>query len=188
MKTLVAVTVVLAVMLLSLAGVPACAARMEGGKEKLMEKGDAMEKSGTVTNHEKAMMTETAGTMMEQKSLKGMRSARLVGSSGHHAAGTLVLKTDQNGVALLQLKDMTVDKVPDGRVYLARNGDYRNGVELGKLTQFSGAVNFPVPAGVRGEDYNSVVIWCRKFNVEIGHAFFDQSMEAGGSMMEKERK
>ncbi len=55
-QTVVAITIVLAVMLL---GLPACAARMEGGKEKAMEKGDAMEKSDSRTKQEKAMMKES---------------------------------------------------------------------------------------------------------------------------------
>lgn len=95
----------------------------------------------------------------------------------------VVITTDQKGLATLRLKDITVDKVPDGRVYLARNGDYRNGVELGKLAHFSGNVEFPIPARVRPANYDSVVIWCAKFNVEIGRGFFEKEvMEKGDAM------
>ncbi len=188
MKSMIAATTVLALMLLGLTGVPACAGRMEGGKEMMMEKGDAMSKDGSMTEPEKPMMKESSTAMIEKGNPSKMRMARLAGSDGHHATGTVVITTDQNGVAILRLKDIAVDKVPDGRVYLARDGDYRNGVELGRLTQFSGTVTLPIPAGIRGEDYDSVVIWCKKFSVEIGRAFFDKSMEAGGSMMGKEKK
>lgn len=174
MKTLVAVTIVLAVMLLGLAGVPACAAKMEGGQEKMMEKGDAMEKSGFITKQEKAMMKESSSAMMEKENPGETRMGKLAGSDGHHAAGMVVITTDRNGTTILQLKNMTVDKVPDGRVYLARNGDYRNGVEVGKLTKFSGTVVVPIPATVDPETYDSVVIWCNRFNVEIGRATFEK--------------
>lgn len=122
------------------------------------------------------MMKETSGAMMDKGNLATMRAAKLAGSDNHHAAGTVAITVSQSGVAILQLKDISVDRVPDGRVYLARNGDHRNGVELGKLTQFSGSVTFAIPAGIRSENYYSVVIWCKKFNVEIGHAFFGKRM------------
>jgi hypothetical protein len=176
MRSLIAATIVLALTLLGLTGVPACAGGMKSGKEMKMEKGGTMESGASITESGTAMSKEASGAMMKKGSPGNMRMAKLAGSDSHHAVGTAVLTTDQNGAAILQMKDMTVDRVPDGRVYLARNGDYRNGVELGKLMRFSGTVAFPIPAGVRGEDYDSVVIWCKKFNVEIGHAIFEKKM------------
>ena len=35
---------------------------------------------------------------------------------------------------------------------------------------------YPIPAGVDLTSYDSVVIWCKKFSVEIGHAFFEKKM------------
>jgi hypothetical protein len=67
-----------------------------------------------------------------------------------------------------------IDRVPDGRVHLVKGGDYTKGVELGRLTEFSGVFEFPIPAGVNTQDYDSVVIWCHKFNVKIGVAFFQK--------------
>ncbi len=183
MKSLIAVTILLALTFLGLTGVPACAGRMEGGKDMMMEKGDAMSKDGSMSGPEKPMMKESSGAMMEKGNPAKMRMASLAGSDGHHAAGTVVITTDQNGVAILRLKDIAVDRVPDGRVYLARNGDYRNGVELGRLTRFSGNVDFPIPARVHAGDYDSVVIWCVKFNVEIGHASLGESMSKDDSAM-----
>ena len=108
--------------------------------------------------------------------MMGSRTAKLAGAGGHHATGTVAVAKDSNGSGRLALTDISVDRVPDGRVYLAKNGDYTKGVEVGKLTQFSGTVTFPIPANVRVEEYDSVVIWCKKFSVEIGHAFFDKQM------------
>jgi Electron transfer DM13 len=140
---------------------------------------------------EKAMMAEPTSGMMEKhdsmmepkKEMKesknemmGSRAARLAGVGGHHATGTVAVAKDSNGSGRLALTDISIDRVPDGRVYLAKNGDYTKGIEVGKLTQFSGTVTFPIPANVSVEEYDSVVIWCKKFNVEIGHAFFDKQM------------
>ena len=93
------------------------------------------------------------------------RGGTLSGAGGHQAEGSVNIEGHS-----LVLSDMTVDKVPDGRVYLTNDADYESGVELGRLTQFSGNVKFSIPEDVNPDNYNSVLIWCKKFSVEIGHA------------------
>ncbi len=138
---------------------------MEGTQAAMMEKGDAM--------------------MKAEKAVAGARFGHLTGADGHNATGTVLLTTDHHGKRILRLADITVDRVPDGRVYLARNADYTKGVELGKLTRFAGTVEFPISATVQPQDYDSVVIWCKRFDVEIGHAFLETgTMDKAGSMME----
>lgn len=111
-----------------------------------------------------------AGMAKEQMAMtESVRSGILHGAAGHMAAGTATLSTDMKGT-VLTLSDIRVDKVPDGRVYLAKGGDHRQGIELGKLTQFSGSVSFALPETADPADFDQVVIWCEKFNVEIGRA------------------
>lgn len=102
--------------------------------------------------------------------------AMLHGAGDHHAAGGIKIETDKMGHATLVLSDIKVDKVPDGRVYLTRGADHKTGVELGKLNKFRGTVSFDVPPGVNPADYDSVVIWCKKFDVEIGRGTLDHTM------------
>lgn len=104
----------------------------------------------------------------------GKATGMLTGAGGHHAAGKVVISKGRGGTPVLFLLDAKIDRVPDGRVHLAKGGDYTKGVELGKLTEFSGALEFPIPAGVNAQDYDSVVIWCHKFHVKIGEAFFQK--------------
>lgn len=106
----------------------------------------------------------------------GKVTGMLTGAGGHHAVGKVVISKGRTGSPALFLLDAKIDRVPDGRVHLAKGGDYTKGVELGKLTEFSGSFEFPIPGGVNPQDYDSVVIWCHKFNVEIGHAFFERGM------------
>jgi len=61
------------------------------------------------------------------------RTGTLTGTAGHHAAGAVVLAAGEGG-AVLTLEEIAVDKVPDGRVFPARDGDYRQGVEIGRAT------------------------------------------------------
>lgn len=99
----------------------------------------------------------------------------LMGSDGHHASGKAAFGMAMNKHVLI-LSDIKVDKVPDGYVYLTKNADRMHGVELGMLEQFSGTVSFGLPDGVDPHDYDSVVIWCKQFNVEIGRAYFSKKM------------
>lgn len=48
-----------------------------------------------------------------------------------------------------------------------RRRDY---VSLGRLQSFSGTQSYRIPANVNLENYDSVVIWCRKFNANFGYA------------------
>lgn len=94
----------------------------------------------------------------------------LMGSDGHHAVGMVSLGMGMNNGYKLTLSDIKVDKVPDGYVYLTKNGDRMHAVVLGALKQFSGTVSYELPADVNPDDYDTLLIWCKKFNVEIGRA------------------
>ena len=100
------------------------------------------------------------------------RQATLVGAAGHRASGTAALTKGETGKSSLTFSDLNVDQVPDGRVYLAKHGDQAKGIEVGKLTMFQGAATFMIPEGINLDDYDGVVIWCKKFGVEIGHGTF----------------
>lgn len=100
------------------------------------------------------------------------RTGMLAGTGGHNAKGSVEL----NG-HMLTLSNIEVDKVPDGRVYLTNNADYTSGFELGKLNTFSGTVKFGIPEPVDPDVYNSILIWCKKFSVEIGHADLKTTMK-----------
>jgi hypothetical protein len=118
-------------------------------------------------------------TTMDKKMDSHMGSqmdSMLYGSEGHHASGKVSFGMGMNNKHVLILSDIKVDKVPDGYVYLTKNADRMHGVELGMLKQFSGTVSFDLPAGVDPDDYDSVVIWCKKYSVEIGRAYFPKKM------------
>jgi len=114
-------------------------------------------------------------TMMD-KSMDAPMDGMLAGSEGHHAAGQVTIDMGMGSKSVLTLRDIKIDKVPDGYVYLTKAADHMHGVELGRLDQFSGTVSFDVPAGVNTNDFDSVVIWCKKFNVEIARAYLPKKM------------
>jgi hypothetical protein len=111
----------------------------------------------------------------------------LSGIEGHNAAGKVTIEKHEGGNLVVTMSDIKIDKVPDGRVYLAKDGDYTKGIEIGLLKKFTGTVQFPVPAGTNPDEYDSVVVWCKKFNVGIGQAYFAKKMMKEEGMM-KEKK
>ena len=114
-------------------------------------------------------------TMME-KPMATTMDGMLVGSEGHHAAGKVTIDKGMGSQSVLTLSDINIDKVPDGYVYLTKGADWMHGVELGRLNQFSGTVSFELPPGVNTDDFDSVVVWCKKFNTEIGRATLPKKM------------
>ena len=110
-----------------------------------------------------------------QGKMAGEMNNMLMGSDGHHASGTVSVGMQMNK-HVLTLSDIQVDNVPDGYVYLTKGADRMHGVELGMLKQFTGTVAYVLPDGVTPDDYDSVVIWCKQFNVEIGRAFLSKKM------------
>jgi hypothetical protein len=158
--------------LVVLVWVTACAGTSDMmGKEEMMATEDAMAKNDTMDKKTGMASGDKGGMGMQEET-----SAMLMGSGGHHAAGKVVFGMGMNNRHVLTLSDIKVDKVPDGYVYLTRDGDWMHGTQLGKLKQFSGTVSFDLPAGVTPETYDTVVIWCKKFNVEIGRAHFGKKM------------
>ena len=129
----------------------------------------ACAQTGGTMNDQGAMMQEKP--MMENKA-DGM----FMGSDGHMAAGMAAITEGMAGEKVLKLSDINVDKVPDGYVYLAKGGDHMNGVAVGKLEKFTGTLEFPIPMGVDPDQYDSVVIWCRQYKVEIGRAYLPNKM------------
>jgi hypothetical protein len=58
-------------------------------------------------------------------------------------------------------------------VLLSSTNDYNDAaLNLGALKGTDGAFNYEVPAGTDVSQYQSVIIWCKQFDVLFGHAEF----------------
>lgn len=140
---------------------------MHGTKDSKMT-GKSMNSGMDGTKDSKAMDKPMDSGM--DKAMATKMTGMFTGSDGHHAAGTATFSEGAMGDYVLTLSDLDVQKVPDGYIYLTKDGDRMHGVELGRLKQFSGSVSFALPGGAHPAEYNSVVIWCKQFKVEIGRA------------------
>jgi hypothetical protein len=107
----------------------------------------------------------------------------------HKTSGKAIILRTADGGHVLRLEDFNTSNGPDVRVYLvkgsnASNSDFikagsANFVDLGALKGNVGNQNYPIPANVNLDDYNSVSIWCRRFAVNFGAAALTPAGQPG---------
>ena len=93
--------------------------------------------------------------------------------SFHRGEGSATVYQLPDGAYVLRFEDFRVTNGPDLRVILASHsdpmgrGNVHSGeyVELGKLKGNIGNQNYIIPEGLSPDDYNSVVIYCKPFQV-----------------------
>ena len=93
--------------------------------------------------------------------------------SFHRGSGQATIYSGPDGSFLLRLEDLRVTNGPALHVYLSRHEDPDNPgevkdlgfVDLGDLKGNRGNQNYPIPSDVDITSYNSVVIYCKPFEV-----------------------
>jgi hypothetical protein len=90
----------------------------------------------------------------------------------HFAKGTARVVETEPGRYALRLESFSVRNGPDLYVYLSPDakGYVKGSVELGRLKATDGSFNYDVPLGTTTDKLGSVVIWCKAFSVQFGHA------------------
>ncbi len=90
----------------------------------------------------------------------------------HFARGKALIIETEPGVYILRVEEFSVRNGPDLFVYLSRNPDgwEEDAVNLGDLKATDGAFNYEIPAGLDLDEFQSAVVWCRRFAVLFGHA------------------
>jgi len=90
----------------------------------------------------------------------------------HFGNGRATLIALDDGTYVVQFSDFSVRNGPDLFVYVSPSaGGYAGGaVELGALKATDGAFGYELPAGTDVSAIQSVVIWCRAFEVEFAVA------------------
>jgi hypothetical protein len=93
----------------------------------------------------------------------------------HPGSGTATLVSSGADEVVLTLTDFETDNGPDVRVYLSRGTDASSGrgesfVDLGAMKGNKGDQQYQVPPGVDPSSFDSVVLWCRAFDVGFTQA------------------
>jgi Electron transfer DM13 len=93
----------------------------------------------------------------------------ITGTTGHPASGTArVIEADSR--SYIRYENFKTINGPDLYVYLAKDLDAKDYVNLGTLRATEGNVNYEVPSGVDVRDYRYVMVWCKQFGVLFNYA------------------
>lgn len=98
-----------------------------------------------------------------------MGTAAIVDTPLHPAKGSVrLIKTDAGYV--LRYEDFKTINGPDLFVYLSKDIDAKEFVDLGALRATEGNINYAVPEGVDPSEYRYALVWCKQFSVLFNSA------------------
>lgn len=93
----------------------------------------------------------------------------VVGTGGHPGSGSVRVINTEGGTVVRYENFKTING-HDLYVYLAKDLDAKEYVNLGTLKATEGNVNYDVPADVNVSDYRYVMVWCKQFSVLFNYA------------------
>lgn len=96
----------------------------------------------------------------------GSKKGTFTGDSNHVTKGAVTVK---DGKIVLE-DSFWFDGAPDPRVGLGKGGKYIKGTDFAVLKKNAGKQTYAIPANLKDKKFDTVVIWCRKFSVPLGHA------------------
>lgn len=96
-------------------------------------------------------------------------SAQVVGTTGHPASGS-VRFVEADGKAYVRYENFKTINGPDIYVYLSKDLDAKEFVNLGRVRATEGNINYEIPAGVDVSEYKYILTWCKAFSVLFNYA------------------
>jgi len=94
------------------------------------------------------------------------RKGKFKGQKGHVTTGAVTVK---DGKIILE-SSFSFDGAPDPRVGFGKRGKYSRNTDFAVLKKNKGKQTYKIPSNLNPDDYDTVVIWCRKFSVPLGFA------------------
>ncbi|MCI5108509.1 MAG: DM13 domain-containing protein [Candidatus Pacebacteria bacterium] len=87
-------------------------------------------------------------------------ASQIIGTSGHPASGTVRIVGDY-----IRFEDFYTINGPALHVYLSKDLEANDYVDLGKTKGTEGNINYKIPENVDIEAYKYVLHWCKPFSV-----------------------
>lgn len=94
----------------------------------------------------------------------------VVGVGGHGARGSVQIIKNGKAIAVRFSKDLLFDRVPDAWLAFGKNGRFSAATYVASIKRNNGSQTIKIPAKYADGTYDTLFIWCRKFNVGIGSA------------------
>jgi hypothetical protein len=157
-------------------------AMMHDAKMMADEKMTSSEKMSEAEKMKKMEAAMPEMKMMETKTMEMMKQKPTTQGSfrgvAHETRGTAAIYRLADGKRILRLDDFKTSNGPDVHILLTKAADAKDDatvkregfLDLGSLKGNVGSQNYEIPADVNLADYNSVTIWCNRFNVNFGTA------------------
>jgi hypothetical protein len=98
-------------------------------------------------------------------------AATVVGTFAHPAEGRARI-VEAEGTRYLRYENFKTINGPDLYVYLAKDLDAKEFVNLGFIKATEGNVNYEIPAGVDPSEYRYALVWCKQFSTLFNYADF----------------
>ncbi|OGG64457.1 hypothetical protein A3C18_04100 [Candidatus Kaiserbacteria bacterium RIFCSPHIGHO2_02_FULL_54_11b] len=95
--------------------------------------------------------------------------ANVVDTPAHPASGTVRI-VEADGRRYVRYENYKTINGPDIFVYLAKDLDAKEFIDLGRVKATEGNINYEIPAGVDAAEYRYVLTWCRAFGVLFNYA------------------
>lgn len=89
---------------------------------------------------------------------------------GHPAEGTVRVLETTDGTSIIRYEDFSTINGPQLNVYLAKDLEAREFVDLGPAKGTKGNINYEVPEGIDVSEYKYVMYWCVPFRVLFNYA------------------
>ena len=113
--------------------------------------------------------TKQMESKVMEKSQVQVVLAPVIGTSGHSASGTVrVIEVD--GKSYIRYENFKTINGPDLYIYLAKDLEAKEYVNLGLLRATEGNINYEIPTDVNLQDYKYVMVWCKRFGVLFNYA------------------
>lgn len=100
-------------------------------------------------------------------------AAPVVDTPAHPASG-FVRVVEAEGKTYIRYENYKTINGPDIYVYLAKDIEAKDFVDLGRVKATEGNINYEVPAGVDIGEYRYVLTWCKTFGVLFNSADLSQ--------------
>jgi len=122
--------------------------------------GQETEESSTTGAHSEDVKTEVSSTQST--------AAPVVGTPAHPASGFVrVIEVEEK--TYVRYENYQTINGPDLYVYLAKDIEAKEFIDLGALKATEGNINYEIPAGVEVSEYPYVLTWCKQFGVLFNH-------------------
>ena len=111
----------------------------------------------------------TASPEVPSETATELSRASIVDTPTHPASG-FVRVVEAGGKTYLRYEDYKTINGPDLYVYLAKDLDAKEFIDLGRLRATEGNINYEIPANTDVGEYRYALTWCKQFSVLFNFA------------------